>query len=107
MKLETIHSLAAALIRGKIEANKFAESDDGGTSNFDTPALILGSEWSEEAIQRAFSLAGLRPYKITKRIYHVLDAVQGQGYRRTYMAQAFRDSLKTSGYNAVVDYRID
>lgn len=107
MKPDTTTLLTISLIRAKLEAKKYANVDDGGTSNFDTPVLRLGSEWTDERIERAFNLTGLRPYRISKISVLVLDAVEGQGFRRTAMAEAFRDSLRASGYEAYVDYQMD
>ena len=107
MKPDVTTILTISLIRAKLEAKKYADVEDGGTCNFDTPVLKLGSEWTDERRDRAFALTGLRPYRISKSTIHVLDAVEGQGFRRTAMAEAFRDSLRASGYEAYVDYRMD
>ena len=46
-------------------------------------------------------------YEVEKNYYHVLGAVEGQGFRRTEMAKAFRDSLKEQGYVSYVHYQMD
>ncbi len=107
MKPDTTTLLTISLIRAKLEAKKFVDVDDGGTCNFDTPVLKLGSEWTDERIKRAFNLTGLRPYRVNENTISVLDACEGQGFRRTAMAEAFRDSLKASGYEAYVEYQMD
>ena len=107
MKPDTTTLLTISLIRAKLEAKKFADVDDGGTSNFDTPVLKLGSEWTDERINKAFALTGLRPYRVNKNTIEILDAVNGQGFRRTAMAEAFRDSLVASGYVSYVYYQMD
>ena len=100
-----VFQLRIALLVAKIKANELRESDDGGTSNFDTPVIIL-PHWSKNAINQAFQSTGMTPHKEGNAI-HILHACEGQGFRRTAMAEAFRDSLKASGYNAIVHYEID
>lgn len=102
-----ILSLRYALQIAYLEAQKLKDVDDGGTCNFDTPTLTLPSEWTESNVKEAFKLTGLRPYKEGKNVYHVLGAVDGQGFRRTAMAKAFRDCLVGLGYNSHVYYQID
>lgn len=105
MEKVQIKALSVALVIAKYEAQKFNTTDDGGTSNMDTPVIFL-PEWSESAINEAFKETGLVPSKHGSAIF-ILRACEGQGYRRTAMAEAFRDSLKASGYNSAVDYRMD
>ena len=76
-------------------------------SNFDTSTLTLTSEWEAADVEKAFNLTGLKPYKVAKNVYHVLGAVEGQGFRRTAMAEAFRDMLNGLGYNSHVYYQRD
>lgn len=103
---EQIEALRVALLIARNEAEKLADIEDGGTCNFDTPYLFLVN-WTEEEIIDAFKLTGLRPYIRSTGQVLVFDACAGQGYRRTEMARAFRDSMRESGYNAYVEYRMD
>lgn len=105
MNNERILALRCALLIAIYEAEKFKNTDDGGTSNFDTPFVILKG-WSNKNIKKAFELTGLIP-DTNKEITYILGACEGQGFRRTAMAEAFRDSLKEDGYNAGVYYQID
>ena len=107
MTNEKILALRCALLIAVSEAEKVQNTEDDGTCNFDTPALILDSKWKYNHVVAAFNLTGLRPYKAGKHEYHILGAVTGQGAQRTAMAEAFRDSLKASGYNAYVHYQMD
>ena len=107
MKYKAISDLNLALLMAKIKADHHKNDEDGGTSNFDTPTLTLTSEWKEKDVNKAFELTGLTPYKVAKNVYHVLGAVEGQGFRRTAMAEAFRDALNSLGYNSHVYYQID
>ena len=107
MKAEKILALRCALLIAYSEAQKLKDVDDGGTCNFDTPTLKLTSEWKEADVNEAFKLTGLRPYKVDEDYYHILGACEGQGDRRTAMAEAFRDKLKTLGYNSHVHYQMD
>ena len=107
MKAEKILALRCALLIAYSEAQKLKNVDDGGTCNFDTPTLKLTSEWKEADVNEAFKLTGLRPYKVDEDYYHILGACEGQGFRRTAMAEAFRNTLTALGYNSHVYYQMD
>ena len=103
---EQILALRVALLKAVAEAEQHSQDDDGGTSNFDTPVINLKG-WKELEIREAFLLTGLYPDIEKNGIVNILRACLGQGFRRTAMAEAFRDSLKASGYTAYVNYIID
>ena len=105
MKNNKILALRVALLIAISEANKLKNTEDGGTSNMDTPTIHL-PKWSDAEINEAFKLTGLVPSKHGDAIY-ILRACEGQGYLRTAMAEAFCKSLRASGYNAGVNYRMD
>ena len=102
-----ILSLRYALELAKAEAMKLQNIEDGGTCNFDTPMIVLPSEWRDADVNKAFMSTGLRPYKVEKNVYHVFDACHGQGSRRTAMAEAFRDCMRELGYTSYVYYQMD
>ena len=99
--------LKSALLIAKIEAEKFKDTDDGGTCNFDTPTLKLPSEWTNLMLDVAFQRTGLSYERVSKETIFIYGAVEGQGFRRTTMAEAFRDSLVASGYVSYVHYQMD
>ena len=103
---EQIEALRVALLIARHEAEKLADVEDGGTCNMDTPYLFLVN-WENAEIEEAFNLTGLRPYIRSTGQVLVFDACAGQGFRRTEMARAFRDSMRESGYTAYVEYRMD
>ena len=104
---ERIEALRVALLKAIAEAKQFNQVDDGGTSNFDNPVINLEG-WKDSEVREAFLLTGLRVYKEKNEFYTILGVcTNGQGFRRTAMAEAFRDSLRTSGYTAYVEYRMD
>ena len=107
MKAERILALRCALLIAYSEAQRLKDIEDEGTCNFDTPTLMLTPEWKESDVDEAFKLTGMRPYKVDKSYYHILGATEGQGFRRTEMAKAFRDSLKEQGYTSYVHYQMD
>ena len=100
-----ILALRVALLIAVSEANKHKNVNDLGTCNMDTPIIFL-PKWRKSDIEQAFKITGLVP-SIDGISVHVLRACEGQGFRRTTMAEAFRDSMKEQGYQAVVDYRMD
>lgn len=99
--------LKSALLIAKIEADKLKDTDDGGTCNFDTPTLKLPSEWTDWMLEVAFLHTGLSYERINKETIHVLGAVEGQGFRRTAMAEAFSNKLCELGYVSYVCYQMD
>lgn len=105
-----ITSLSEALLRAKAYASMlYGGEEDGGTSNFDTPQLILVG-WTEADVESAFLKAELPCY--IKRsgnvlVVDVLGCTSGQGSRRTRMAEAVRYSLAEDGYDAYVYYQMD
>ena len=105
MKNNKILALRVALLMAVSAAEKVKDTEDGGTSNMDTPTIYL-PRWSAGAISEAFQLTGLVPSRHENTVF-ILRACEGQGYRRTAMAEAFCESLKASGYTAGVDYRMD
>ena len=105
MQYQKILALRVALLIAVSEAEKLKHTEDGGTSNMDTPTIHLPG-WSNQAILEAFKLTGLVPDCRRKKVY-ILRACDGQGFRRTAMAEAFCKSLRASGYTSSVDYRID
>ncbi len=105
MRKDKILALRVALLIAVSEANKVKDIEDGGTSNMDSPTIYL-PYWSELEINEAFQLTGLAPSRHGSTVF-ILRACEGQGYRRTAMAEAFCESLRTSGYTAGVDYRMD
>lgn len=102
-----ILSLREALKKAVNESYIYSTVEDGGTSNFDTPILQLPKDWSKEEIKEAFISTGLYPEITKDNMIYILRACQGQGFRRTAMAEAFRDSLRSSGFTSYVEYKTD
>ena len=98
-------NLGTALVCAKYVASKI-EIEDEGTCNFDNPYIILPN-WKEADVKKMFEYAKLRPYKMGINTYEILDAVEGQGFKRTEMARKFSECLKDFGYDAGVHYVID
>lgn len=100
-----ILALRIALILAKQATEKLKDIDDGGTCNLDLPILVL-EQWHKQDIKEAFKGTSLRT-SIEGNCIYIYGAVDGCGFRRTAMARAVRDSLKESGYQAYVRYKID
>lgn len=103
MTKEEVRLLSIALNKAREESMQFAESEDGGSCNFDTPVLSL------KATKR--QLQGLPlskiDYGLWKGNWFVDLPLYGQGNRRTMMAQTIAKSLRESGFNASVYYQLD
>lgn len=101
--------LTESLLAAKAAAETHANDDDGGTCNFDT-AFIRLPRWNRQQTIKAFENAGLRTDAwniFGGSAYMVLGCYTGQGDRRTNQAEAIRDCLESSGYEAHVYYQMD
>lgn len=102
--------IRAALASG--QAAEDAEPEDGGTCNFDAPALKLPSEkWNGKMVEQAIREAGSgcfswRPFRGKK--YRVLRINSyAQGNARTRNAEAVAAALTAAGYDCLMYYQID
>lgn len=106
MTTKEIDALEMAILKAENEAQKYANTEDGGTSNFDTPMIKV------KATEKQLAQMEWRCYKVGKRTpdgtwFEVWINLSGQGNRRTRMAEAAAKSLQQSGYNASVSYQMD
>ena len=103
--------LTRALQRAVFRAMKHCCDDDGGTCNFDSPAI----PWRDPGFRRkadfveAVKAAGLLCYEWStfKGYYVITGFTWGYGNRRTAMAEAACESLKADGYPATMYYQMD
>lgn len=104
-------ALTAALEQAKEAAQKYATSEDGGTCNFDSPAIDYRKmHMSKAGAQKAIEDAGLRSFewKSWGGIRLVICGIgKGQGNRNTRMAEAAEKSLKASGIEVYMYYQMD
>ena len=88
--------IVQALMAGKAAAEEFKEVDDGGTCNFDSPAIRFPM-MREDMLTELAEMAGVRLSKFTwfgKTWYWVVLQWSGQGNRRTQMAEAACKAIK-------------
>ena len=84
-------------------------TDDGGTSNLDVPTISLPG-WDQALVMAAAKLAGLRFFEWefgSSKAYVFSVPGVGQGYTRTYAAEAMSHYLKEQGYAAGMYYQMD
>ena len=84
-------------------------TDDGGTCNFDAPAVSLPG-WDKALVEAAAKSAGLRCFEWelgAGRAYVFSVPGVGQGYTRTYAAEAMSRYMKKRGYDAGMYYQMD
>lgn len=107
---EKIQKLAEALKRADEAALREANTDDGGTCNFDTPLIRLEG-WSKSEIKEASDLANVEiGDKLSgwhKGYRYVRVKLYGQANRRTLMAEAAERSLEADGYDVSMYYHMD
>jgi len=107
MTAKEIEALEMAILKAEKAARKYADTEDGGTCNFDAPAVKL------KATERQLSGMEWPMMKWGKRQpdggtwFVILINLSGQGNRRTRMAEAAAKSLQESGYDATVYYEVD
>ena len=103
--------LTNALIKAKEEAQKYINTEDGGTCNFDSPAIDYREmHMSKAKAVEAIKNAGLRcfEWKSWGGMMLVICGIgAGQGNRNTRMAEAAYESLKSSGISATMYYQVD
>lgn len=106
---QKIKALTAALIKAKEAALLFADTEDGGTCNMDSPMLYL-PRWRKADVEAAAAAADLRCCEFTgwgAKMWIICGGTYGQGNCRTTMAEAMYKSLKADGYEASMYYQMD
>lgn len=103
---EKVLNLKEALRESAIVAfdNDPGEDNDGGSSNFDMPYINIKLSKKELTEYRRIGTVSVTKEKNKLYIYTPLD---GQGLRRTIMAESAVKFLKEKGYDAHVEYRTD
>ncbi|MCM1296361.1 MAG: hypothetical protein NC311_12550 [Muribaculaceae bacterium] len=84
-------------------------SDDGGTCNFDAPALFL-PRWNNTKLEQACKEAGAGCYKwrLFGTIMTVISfPIPGQANKRTTAAEAMTKALQEMGYAAYTYFQAD
>ena len=109
-----VQRLVDALERGKIAASAHNADDDGGTCNFDSPALDFKACGMKRAdAETAIKAAGLhcfewKPSRFGRDKLLVITGFQaGQANRHTETAEAFYHSMKSDGYPVTMYYQMD
>ena len=103
--------LTQALEKAKKTAQKYINTEDGGTCNFDSPAIDYREmHMSKAKAEEAIKAAGLHCYEWNlwghKRLV-ICGIGRGQCNRNTRMAEAACESLKASGIAATMYYQMD
>lgn len=103
--------LTQALEKAKKAAQKYINTEDGGTCNMDCPAIDYREmHMSKAKAEEAIKAAGLRcfDWKLWSKTYLVICGIgTGLGNRNTRMAEAACESLKASGIAATMYYQMD
>lgn len=106
MKKGEYENLALALGVAKKEAEKYANIEDNGTCNFDSPMVLLKGakiKTLKEMFEEEYGVYA--HYTGSYIIGHKIMC--GQGWRRTKMAEAFAAKLRELGWDAYVNYVMD
>ena len=104
-------ALTDALEQAKKVAQAYANTEDGGTCNFDSPVIDYQTmHMSKVKAEEAIRAAGLRSFewKGFGGIRLVICGIgKGQGNRNTRMAEAAKESLKLAGIETAMYYQMD
>lgn len=103
--------LTKALVKAKQAAQAYANTEDGGTCNFDSPAIDYQEmHMSNAKAKEAIKAAGLQCFEWNswagKRLV-ICGIGAGQGNCRSRMAEAACESLKADGIAATMYYQMD
>jgi len=105
-----IREVAAAIQDALKAAHKFAAHDDGWTCNSDS-AFIEAEGMSDAEAENIGRISGVRVYpqnsEIYGRILMLSGIADGQGFRRTKMAEAAQQILAKKALRSGVWYQID
>lgn len=105
MDAMTFDKLERALMNADKAARQFAESEDNGTCNFDTPVIrIKATEKQMASLDYKVVKVGEKGWK---DCWFVFIPLMGQGNRRTRMAEAAARSLIADGFEAGVYFQMD
>lgn len=110
--MDKYEKLKEALIKA-IECAKNAKTEeDGGTCNSDSPVLLYSKMGYQKqktiSVIESVGLSCWMPYGIHWKGALILSGMtSGQGYCRTAMAEAFRESLKESEIESGMYYQVD
>ena len=110
-KSKKVNDLVIALNKAFEASLGFSELEDGGTCNFDQPVIRLEG-WTKKEIFEASIFSGGKLHgkisgKYWKGYRYLCLSLQGQGNRRTKMAESACASLKCDGYDAAMYYQMD
>lgn len=104
------YAVLAEALKAAAEAGRKAGAalgHDGGTCNFDAPALSL-PRWNRKLVETAANAAGVGCFRWDLTGSYVFPLRLGyQGAANTEAAEAAREFLQSAGYNASVYYQID
>ena len=111
MTIDKYAELTTALELAKSAALVYADTEDGGTCNFDSPTINYREmHMSKAKAEKAIRAAGLRcfDWKCYGPTQLVVSGIgYGQGNRRSRMAEAAHKSLKSAGIPTGMYYQMD
>ncbi len=97
--------IVEALKAAKAAAAEFKDHDDGGTCNFDAPVFEVG-RMQTKTVEALAKEAGVSIHvsRWFGARYAFVHVMQGQGMRRTVMAEAATRALKANGIETATTY---
>lgn len=107
MTAKEFEALERALATANEAAQKYADTEDGGTCNFDALAIKVKATEKQMKWLDWFTFKWGKRESDGKTWYVIELDYSGQGNRRTCMAEEACRSMKEQGYDAMVYYQMD
>lgn len=108
MTAKEFEALELALSKANNDAQAYADTEDGGSCNFDSLAIkVKATEKQMKQLDWYTYKWGTRDRNDGKTWYVILLNYCGQGNCRSRMAEAACKSMREQGYEATVYYQLD
>lgn len=107
MTSKEFEALEMALLKANNDAQAYADTEDGGSCNFDSLAIKVKATEKQMSQLDWFTFKWGKRGKDGKTWYVIELDYCGQGNCRSRMAEAACKSMEAQGYEATVYYQMD
>lgn len=108
MTSKEFEAMEMALLKANESAQAYANTEDGGTCNFDALAIKVKATEKQMKQLEWWSFKWMKRDPTDGKTWYVIGLdYNGQGNRRTRMAEAACKSMEAQGYQSTVYYQMD